>query len=261
MVQNLLAVLSLLIGTSGLMLSYAGHRQKVRQDTHENTHRAEEQRRIEQERQRQEQEARAQQEKEARFQRERDRYQASMIGVHIRLSPSTLDDSWVVPQLVIHNGSSQPVRDVRAYYGDEVTNELPLVDTGTHFLPLPPRQLPDASVDQSGPVTVEFTDVAGIRWRREGYGFLQRAGQGVDGQEIWGPPEPAVVEFLQPVRQGRRKGAQPPQQEGPPSVGEGPHGALPPVSAPAERHFGCAGPVVVLVSAMLIVGGIWWLLR
>jgi hypothetical protein len=35
MVQNLVAVFSLLIGAAGLMLSYAGHRQKVRQDEQE----------------------------------------------------------------------------------------------------------------------------------------------------------------------------------------------------------------------------------
>ncbi|MFC9679012.1 hypothetical protein [Streptomyces sp. NPDC056948] len=284
MVQNLVAVFSLLIGTAGLLLSYAGHRQKTRQDAQDRALRADEQQRMEhdreQERQRQDQEARARREREARdrereararrerearAQWERDRYQASMIGGHIGLSPSSLDDSWVVPQVVINNGSNQPVRDLRATFRGEVTNELRLVGTGRHYFPLPPVQISGERYDQLGQVTVEFTDVAGVRWRREGYGALQRARQGADGQEVWGNPEPPVVERVverpdTALPRKRSEVARPPQAQREPTM-PAPAQAGPPAPAPAERRVGCLGPVVVLGSVVLIAGGIWWLLH
>ncbi|MER7477453.1 hypothetical protein ABTX60_07320 [Streptomyces sp. NPDC126510] len=252
MVQNLVAVFSLLIGTAGLLLSYAGHRQKVRQDAQERALRADEQQRMEHERQRHEQEwremeARAQEEREA-HDRERDRYQASMIGGHIGLSPSSLDDSWVVPQVVIYNGSNQPVRDVRASLRGEVKSELPLVETGHHHVPLPPIPVGER-YDQLGEVTVEFTDAAGVRWRREGYGALRRAQQGAGGQEIWGHRESPVVERV----------VEHPDAASPAKLL--PRVAAPDSPATAKRRANWLGPVVVVVSVVLIAGGVWWLLQ
>ncbi|MDF3149219.1 hypothetical protein, partial [Streptomyces sp. T21Q-yed] len=188
MVQNLVAVFSTLIGLAGLVLSYAGHRQKVRQEAQESARRAEELRSIERERE---------QEREAGARRERERLQASMISGHIAQTPSALDDSWVVPQIVIHNGFNQSIRDVRVFRCGEVIRELPHVGTGYEYLRLPPTRIPD---EHSGQITIEFTDVAGIRWRREGYGALQRARQGTEGSETWAWEDPEFPSSKEPRR-------------------------------------------------------------
>ncbi|WP_371664747.1 hypothetical protein [Streptomyces sp. NBC_00280] len=282
MVKNLVAVFSTLIGLVGLMLSYAGHRQKVRQEAQENARRAEELRRTERDRE-QEQEARALREEEAREQRERaasarrerERLQASMIGGHIALSPSSLNDSWVVPQVVIHNGSNQPVRDVRVFVHGEVIHELPLVGTGHKYLPQPPAHIQDERYRRQ--VTVEFTDVAGIRWRRDGYGALQRARQGTEGQEIWEAPETPVVEsallpldltdadlFIShapaPMRETPAQGPPTGPLSGP-SQPPAPYGGRGGAGAPARRHVGLFRLAVVLVSLALIAGGVWSLVH
>ncbi|WP_406364569.1 hypothetical protein [Streptomyces sp. NBC_00645] len=293
MVKNLVAVFSTLIGLAGLMLSYAGHRQKVRQEAQEaqeaqeTARRAEELRRIERDRE-QEQEARALRE-EAREQRERaasarrewERLQASMIGGHIALSPSSLNDNWVVPQVVIHNGSNQPVRDVRVFFQGEVIHELPLVGTGHEYLPQPPAHTQEERYRRQ--VTVEFTDVAGIRWRRDGYGALQRARQGTEGQEIWEAPETPVIESaLRPSdltdagHQMQHAPARMPETppQGPPTgplsgpsappAPSAPYGGGAPAGgggAPARRHVGLLRLAVVLVSLALIAGGVWSLIH
>jgi hypothetical protein len=267
MVQNLFAVFSLLIGAAGLLLTYAGHRQKVRQDAQESALRAEEQRRIERDREQERQQAHARREQEARARRnreardrERDRYQASMVSGYLGLSPSSLDDGWVVPQIVIYNGSNQPVRNVRASFRGEMTDEQGLVGTGHHFFPLAPKPVPGKSYEELGEVIVEFTDVAGVRWRREGSGVLRRARQGGDRQTTWGEPEQPVVE-----RADEFAGATAPTMHAP-APAELPRGARPSMHVPgapppASRRAGCFGWLVVLVSVALIAGGIWWLVH
>ncbi|MFJ1973957.1 hypothetical protein ACIO93_35535 [Streptomyces sp. NPDC087903] len=272
MVQNLVAVFSLLIGLVGLMLSYAGHRQKVRQDVQEYALRAEELRKVErdreQERQLYEREARARREREVSVQRAQERHQASMIGGHIVLFPSPLNDSWVVPRVMIQNGSNQPVRDVRVSLRGEVINELPIVGTGHDFFPLAPAQITDERYDQLGHITLEFTDAAGIRWRREAYGNLQRARQGTTGQEDWEAPELPLIATAAP---SPRPSAPPcPSPSLPPSE-QSSRMRLParadqaPSPAPTEsragERIGFRRPVVVLVSVVLIAGGVWWLLH
>ncbi|MFF0204242.1 hypothetical protein [Streptomyces sp. NPDC005017] len=278
MVQNLVAVFSLLVGLAGLALSYAGHRQKVRQER-ESTRRADEQgraerarereaaERLERERQDREREADARRERARRARRERERYQASMIVGQVRLSRSTLSDNWVVPQVVVLNGSDQPVLDVRVSLRGEVISEMPVLAGGSEIFPLPPVRTTDDHHGQLGEVTVEFTDVQGIRWRREGQGALERAGQGVGGQENWGAPEPPVVRPDGPpsgpsAPEGERTYAPAP----PPSAG----GARTPYGGGARTPYGQEAtrrraaflrPLMVLVSLALIAVGIWWLLR
>jgi hypothetical protein len=260
MVQNIFAVFSLMIGTAGLLLTYAGHRQKVRQDARDTVLRAEELRRVERDRERereeQERAARAQQEREASVRREKDRYQASMVGGHIGLSPSSLNDDWVVPQVVLHNGSNQPVRDVRAFLQDEVVGEVRLLGSDHQIVPLPAVQVSNEGYGQLGQVTVEFTDIAGIRWRREGYGHLRRARQDTEGHEVWGGLEPPVVERHASEAEPSEWSLYLPRSEAPDWSYE-----LPAPAPPAGRRFRHLSPVAVLVSVALIAVGIWWLLH
>ncbi|MFD8237402.1 hypothetical protein ACFV20_36715 [Streptomyces sp. NPDC059696] len=255
MVQNIFGVFSLLIGTAGLLLTYAGHRQKVRQEAQESALRAEEllrgERDREQEQERQEQAERARQEREERTRLERDRYQASMVGGHVVLSPSSLNESYAVPQVMIQNGSNQPVKDVRISVRGEAISQVPLIHPGQHFFPLPALQIPDDGNDQWGEVAVEFTDVSEIGWRREGYGDLQRTRQGTHGQEVWGVPEPPVVE---------RYAGETAWPSAPDVAERMEFGEVPAPSAPrAGRRFRRLGPVALLVSVVLIAVGIWWL--
>ncbi|MER7955355.1 hypothetical protein [Streptomyces sp. NPDC096030] len=267
MVQTLVAVFSLLTGMVGLTLSYAAHRQKVREGRQESALRAEELQKFQRDREQE----RLLHEREQSAQRQRERQQASLISVHIALPPSPLHDSWVVPKAVIQNGSNQPVWDVRLSIRGEVIGEWPLLDTGEGAAPLPPMPMRDEPSDQLRDLAVEFTDVAGIRWRREGYGVLRRARQGVGDPETsgaWEAGEPPNI-----VR------AEPPLGPPPGPLTGGPDGERAggghTASAPREpslggsasagttgrRRAGFFWPVAVLVSVLLIAGGVWWLLR
>ncbi|MFE0647562.1 hypothetical protein ACFVZH_03090 [Streptomyces sp. NPDC059534] len=266
MVQNLVAVFSLLTGLVGLTLSYAAHRQKVREGRQESALRAEELQRFQRDREQE----RLLYEREQSAKRQRERHQASLISAHIALPPSPLHDNWVVPKAVIRNGSNQPVLDVRVSFRGEVIGEWTLLGTGEGTAPLPPTQRRDEHSDRLRDLAVEFTDVAGIRWRREGYGVLRRARQGTGDPETsgaWEAGEPPDIE----------RATQPP---GPPSgplaggsVGESVGGSeadapwppSPGGSAPAgttgRRRTGFLWPVAVSVSVLLVAGGVWWLLR
>lgn len=126
MVQNLVAVFSLLTGLVGLALSYAAHRQKVREGRQESALRAEELQKFQRDREQE----RLLHEREQSAQRQRERHHASLVSAHIALPPSPLHDSWVVPQAVVQNRSNQPVRDVRVSFCGEVVGEWTLLDTG-----------------------------------------------------------------------------------------------------------------------------------
>ncbi|WP_058043881.1 hypothetical protein [Streptomyces roseifaciens] len=270
MVQNLIAVFSLLTGLVGLTLSYAAHRQKVREGRQESALRAEELQKFRREREQE----RHLNEREQKAQRQRERHQASMISAHVVLSPSPIHDSWVVPKAVIQNGSNQPVRDVRVSFCGELIGGWPLLGTGEGTVPLPPTQIPQERSDQLRDLAVEFTDVAGIRWRREGYGVLRRARQDSASPETsgaWEVGEPPIIERVAPpsgppsgpltgggAGAGERNGAPAPLPPGP-SLPHG--GPPPPAGAPGRRRTGFFRPVVVLVSVVLIAGGVGWLLR
>ncbi|WP_208637204.1 hypothetical protein, partial [Streptomyces swartbergensis] len=87
MLQNLMAVFSLLVGLAGLTLSYAAHRQKVRQEGQEAELRAQELARLRREREQEERQRRREHEQEERRrqleqieQQQRESRQASMIN-------------------------------------------------------------------------------------------------------------------------------------------------------------------------------------
>lgn len=248
MVQNLIAVFSLLIGLAGLTVSYAAHRQKVRQDRQEAALREEELQRFRRERE-QEQQLR---EREQSAERQRERHQASMINVDVTRLPSPLDRNWIIPKAVIQNRSNQPVRDVRVSFRDEVVGELPLLGTGEDAFELRPTEGDAYRYLQH--ITVDFTDVAGIRWRLEGRGYLRRARQGTGGPETlgsWGDPEPPVIQQVSAPPPGPVCPAPPPPA---PKTGRA-------TKAPVWRRGGFLRPAVVLVSVVLIAGGVWWLLH
>lgn len=263
MVQNLVAVFSLLTGLVGLTLSYAAHRQKVRENRQESALRAEELQKFQRDREQE----RLLREREQSAQRQRERHQASLISAHIALPPSPLHDSWVVPKAVIQNGSNQPVSDVCVSFCGEVIGEWPLLGTGDGTVSLPPTQIPDEHTNQLRDLAVEFTDVAGIRWRREGYGVLRRARQGTGDPETsgaWDAGEPPNIETAaQPT--GPPSGPLSGGSAGGGPRADGPLAPAPGGSAPAgvtgRRRTGLLVPAAVLVSVVLIAGGVWWLLR
>ncbi|GGQ33086.1 hypothetical protein [Streptomyces roseolilacinus] len=248
MVQNLVAVFSLLIGLAGLTLSYAAHRQKVRQDRQEAALREGELQRFQRER---EQEQRLR-EREQSAERQRERHQASMINVNVTRLLSPLGH--IIPKAVIQNRSNQPVRDVRVSFRDEVVGELPLLGTGEDAFELDPTESDAYGYLQH--ITVDFTDVAGIRWRLEGRGYLRRARQGTGSPETlgsWGEPEPPVIQqvFAPPPPPGPVYSAPPAPA---PRMGTG-------TKAPVWRRGEFLRPAVVLVSFVLIAGGVWRLLH
>ncbi|WKU48050.1 hypothetical protein Q3V23_30560 [Streptomyces sp. VNUA116] len=265
MVQNLVAVFSLLIGLAGLTLSYATHRQKVREEEQESALRSEELRKFQRDREQEQQ----LHEQEKNAQRQQERQQASMISAHIALPPSPLHDSWVVPKVVIQNGSNQPVTDVRVSFRGKAIGEWPLLGTGEGTFSLPPTQIPDPHSDQLRDIAVEFTDVAGTRWRRAGYGVLQRARQDTSSPETsgaWETPEPPVIEpAARPTGPPSRPlpgdgsgvggGTQPDFPAPPPAGGA--------AQRPAQRRraIGFLRQATVLVSVILIAGSLWWLLH
>lgn len=244
--QNLIAVFSLLIGLAGLTLSYMGHRQKVRQETQETALFVEQLQGLQRERG-QDQEQRKLQE---RVQRERERRQASMIKTRLELRPSSLHDGWVVPEIVVENRSDQLLRDVRVAFLHEVIGEATTLDTGQHAFQLPPAQAAKPS-HKLRFVTVDFTDIAGIRWRRDGDAGLRRAQPGTDSPDsrgAWGDPEDLYVTAARDVIMGAPASPPPP----PPS------GAS--QTEPVGRHLRFLQPAIVLVSVTLIAGALWWLL-
>ncbi|QEV49442.1 hypothetical protein CP980_34250 [Streptomyces vinaceus] len=232
MVQNLVAVFSLLIGLGGLTLSFMDHRRKIRQEAQESALRAEEAR------QRHERDLEQQLqwiEREQRSQRGLERHQASLVKARFELRPSSLHNGWIVPEVVVENRSDQPVRDVRVAFLGDVIGESTTLDTGQDAFQLAPVQAARTS-HKLRHVTVDFTDVAGIRWRRDGYGLLRRAQPGAgdpDAPGAWGEPEPPTV------------------------LGPASAPALPPV----RQRVGFLRPAVALISVTLIAGGLWWLLR
>ncbi|MFJ9819693.1 hypothetical protein ACIRU3_31410 [Streptomyces sp. NPDC101151] len=219
MVQNLIAAFSLLIGLAGLTLTYAAHRQKGRQDSQTEL-KLRERRRI--------------------ARRQRERHQASMISTNVVGLRHTLDSNWIIWTVEIENRSNQPVRDVCVCFRGDVIGESPLLGTGECAFPLPPSESDAAGYQMH--ITADFTDVSGIRWRREGYGALRRAHQGADG---WEDPEPPDIQWVAPPPAGGVPGSGPMARR-----------------APRRRRRGWVlRPVAVLVSVVLIAGGVWWLLH
>ncbi|MFE0509472.1 hypothetical protein [Streptomyces sp. NPDC058964] len=160
MVQNLIASVSVLVALAGFALSYQGHRDK---------------------------------------QKQRGQTQASMLDIRMKIDRSPLHDGWAVPQVVVANLSNRPLQALRVLYHDDVLAETPVLATGDMSVALPPleRTMPTGLL--LGHVAVEFSDSAGTRWRREGYGSLQRGSRskGLDRWK-WGAPESPLVATAPP---------------------------------------------------------------
>ncbi|MEU9158130.1 hypothetical protein AB0D59_48295 [Streptomyces sp. NPDC048417] len=263
MVQNLIAAFSLLIGMAGLTLSYAAHRQKVRQESQEYALHTEELEKFQRDRERE----RQLREQEQSARRQREQLQASMIRTNVVRLVSPLNSNWVVPRVVVQNRSNQLVRDVRVSFGDEVIGELIYLDTGEETFPLPPTESSEAGYQER--IILEFTDIAGIRWRRERFGTLRRARPGTNG---WEDPEPPVIEQGAtgprwcPAPDTPVRGLPAPPPPGPLQEDES-RGWAPPGAAqrgtkvPVWRRSVIHWPSVVLVSVGLIAGGLWWFLH
>jgi hypothetical protein len=226
MVQNLIAALSTLIALAGLAVSYLGHRDKVR---------------------REDELARLRQELEKEAEQQGVQAQASKLDVHVDVGRSQLHNGWAVPKLVVENQSNQPVHDLVVSFHDKVVAEMPLLDTGDTAFPLPLSEGSTPAGLLLRHVTVDFTDAAGIRWRREGRGSL-RSGSGNEalGTWQWGRPEQSRIEPAAPSESPALPSPVPPA---------GPPGELP--------WFRRVSPVLVAVLSvvvLIIVSRWWWAL-
>ncbi|OUC75756.1 hypothetical protein CA983_44230 [Streptomyces swartbergensis] len=136
-------------------------------------------------------------------------------------------------------------------YRGSVVGALPLLGSaGEEVFTLPTSVL--RSYGYLLRLTVDFTDVAGIRWRTDVDGALRRAQHGVSGSEVWGPRMYADIREVAmggPVAGASRP---PAPSHAVPSAG---------TEVPVSRRTRFLRPAVVLVSLLLIAGGVWWLIN
>lgn len=234
-IQTLTAVLGALIGLAGLLVSYLAHRHKVRHDA---ALAAEEMRLLEREREAEQQEARV---------------QASMLRVHVALSRSALHDGLVTPKVVVANQSNQPIQDVCVSLRDEAVGETSLFPTGEMVFPLPLSEAATPTGRLMREVTIDFTDAAGIRWRRQSGGSLRRGriNEALGAWE-WGEPEAPVVGWATGLPIGAVAGAAraeaEAETEAEAEAGMGPWG----------RHMPPVLVTLVLSVMVLIATALWW---
>lgn len=252
MLEAVVGVVGVVVGVAGVVTSYAGHRHSVREAARVSAM------------------AREVEERERELAREAERraevVQASLVQVVMRSRPSPLAEQWVGWSLQATNGSDQPVRDVALHYdgrplptsltggllhaGESVSALLPTSDTG----PAHPSQ-PALGV-------VEFTDAAGVRWRRSATGMLeQRYGSG-----SWDTRPPLVAPFQPPPAQTGTYGR--PAPAGPPGAGAAQPQRQPrPQLRPQLRRRSpeslprSVSAVMVLIGAALIAWAVWSLTR
>ncbi|MFG3609313.1 hypothetical protein [Streptomyces sp. NPDC047928] len=187
---SVIAVLGLLVSVATAIAGYRHGR------------RVEEAQRLRDEREREERGRRA--EEAARVERRR---QASWIQAYAEAGGR---------RYTVHNGSSQPITDVRV---GAVGGPLLSPDDGQLLLPGRAVTVP-APTDEAGRAVAErnlfvvFTDVTGRTWRRSALGYLQERVSAPDGPPAWGPSMPPLIERFQPPPAPPPTG--PP--EGPPTV-------------------------------------------
>ncbi|WP_151482805.1 hypothetical protein [Streptomyces albicerus] len=235
MLEAVVAVVGTVVGVAGLATSYAGHRHSVREAARVALL------------------TRSVEERERQLAKEAERraevVQASLVQVVMGSRPSPLAEQWVSHSIRATNGSDQPVRDVTLRYdgrplpanlangplpagrllhaGESVSAALPASDVG------PGPADPALGV-------VEFTDAAGVRWRRSTLGILER--QYADGS--WDAQPPNVAPFAQ-------------QQPGMPYLQPGQ------TSAPRRRKTlpRSVSALMILVGAVLVAWAVWSLAR
>ncbi|MCX4558239.1 hypothetical protein OHA02_18795 [Streptomyces phaeochromogenes] len=256
MLEAVVGVVGVVVGVAGLVTSYAGHRHSVR----ESARVAAMAREVEE------------RERELALEAERraEVVQASLVQVMMRSRPSPLAEQWVGWSLQATNGSDQPVRDVALHY-----DGLPLPTTLTGgllhagesvsaLLPTSDTSLGPARPSQPALGVVQFTDAAGVRWRRSATGMLEQRYE----SGSWDPRSPRVAPFQPPATQ---TGAQPgaygrPTPPGPPGTGPAQPQPQPwhqPQSRPRSRKPlpRSVSAAMVLVGAGLVAWAVWSLTR
>lgn len=255
MLEAVVGVVGVIVGVAGLVTSYAGHRHSVRESA-----RVAAMAREVEERER---------ELALEAERQAEVVQASLVQVVMRSRPSPLAEQWVGWSLQATNGSDQPVRDVALHYDGR---PLPTTLTGgllhagesvSALLPTSDTSLGPARPSQPALGVMQFTDAAGVRWRRSATGMLEQRYE----NGSWDARHPRVAPFQPPVQTGAYGR---PTPAGPP----GPGTAQPqPQSQPRQRTRPRPRPrsrkplprsvsaVMVLVGAGLVAWAVWSLTR
>ncbi|MEU5343071.1 hypothetical protein AB0H18_19920 [Streptomyces sp. NPDC020766] len=256
MLEAVVGVVGVVVGVAGLVTSYAGHRHSVREAVRVAAM------------------AREVEERERELAREAERQaevvQASLVQVMMRSRPSPLTEQWVGWSLQATNGSNQPVRDIALHYdGRPLPTSLTggLLHAGESVSALlPTSDTSDGPAHPSQPAlgVVEFTDAAGVRWRRSAAGTLEQRYE----SGSWDARPPRVAPFQPPATQtgayGRPAPAIPPgtgvsQQQ--PQQQLRPQPQLRSKSRSQKPLPPSVSAVMVLVGAGLVAWAVWSLTR
>ncbi|MEV2228941.1 hypothetical protein AB0H69_10255 [Streptomyces phaeochromogenes] len=258
MLEAVVGVVGVVVGVAGLVTSYAGHRHSVRESARVAAM------------------AREVEERERELAREAERraevVQASLVQVMMRSRPSPLAEQWVGWSLQATNGSDQPVRDVALHYdGQPLRTTLTggLLHAGesvSALLPTSDASLGPARPSQPALGVVEFTDAAGVRWRRSGTGMLEQRYE----SGSWDARPPRVAPFQPPATQtGAQTGTYGrPAPAGPPGGGPAqPQPQLRPRSRSRSWPWSrqplpqSVSAAMVLVGVCLVAWAVWSLTR
>ncbi|MGW3424520.1 hypothetical protein [Streptomyces phaeochromogenes] len=252
MLEAVVGVVGVVVGVAGLVTSYAGHRHSVREAARVAAV------------------AREVAERERELSREAERraevVQASLVQVVMRSRPSPLAEQWVGWSLQATNGSDQPVRDVALHYDGR---PLPTSLTGgllhagesvSVLLPTSDTSRSPALPSQPALGVVEFTDAAGVRWRRSATGMLEQRYE----SGSWDLRLPRVAPYQPPATQTGAYGR--PSPAGPPGAGPAQAQPQPQLRPPARSRPRKPLPrsvsaAMVLVGAGLVAWAVWSLTR
>lgn len=182
MTEILIAAFSALVAAGAVAVSFAAHRHQVQRAAVLDAKEA-----------RVESRERQVEEREAEAERRETRSQASMIAVRALMVPSSLHGNWHRVELDITNHSNQAVFGLNVSYQDQEVEE-----GARGISPGCTRTVPLEFFEPSGrpavldKIRIEFTDAAGVRWRRDADGGLRRQQQGNDAWE-WGARETPII--------------------------------------------------------------------
>ncbi|MEU7484840.1 hypothetical protein [Streptomyces sp. NPDC042319] len=205
MLADLGAIVGAVIALGALLVSYRAHRHQVR--------RAEQldgrEREVEARERRAEERAKA-------AERQETLAQAAMVHLSVAPVASSLHPDWITPQVTVANLSSQPIRELLVCIAEiPVSDECGDVSSGqTRRISLPSTASRSTLGMLQLAVRIEFTDAAGLRWRKHSDGGLQEGQPAADGDWTWGaresPPvanaHPDIVDHLLPGPRYRRAG-------------------------------------------------------
>ncbi|MFJ7200977.1 MULTISPECIES: hypothetical protein [unclassified Streptomyces] len=232
MIDSISTVISTLVALGALAVSFIVHRHQVRRahvlDARERRLEAAEQRMAD---------------RQAAADRGAVLAQASMIDIRIVWAASRLVDGLTTPELKLTNVSNQPVLDLRARIADAPVDSVTggITSAGSRSFPLTRAMAMDATVEPRE-LNVDFTDAAGIRWRRDGSGGIREGTQLDTGEWTWAAREsPAVVQAYDLVQ-----------------TSDHPPMAAPSAPTGARSRAGGFAPVVLaLATAAILAVAIW----